>query len=135
MTQNSATSSFKSKDHYAMTQTTTHNSKESLNQTDKNTSEPIKDSNENKNGRMVVINEGTLTSGSTSAKSSVKEPGQNQKAPNHRKSKSQNRARKALRTITFILGMSFFYIQSIHVDKYIQSVVFLLNIEKKKKLK
>ncbi|CAF0842818.1 unnamed protein product [Didymodactylos carnosus] len=45
-----------------------------------------------------------ITSGSTSAKSSVKELVRNQKSANHRKSKSQNRARKALRTITFILG-------------------------------
>jgi hypothetical protein len=67
--------------------------------------EPIHDINENKNGRLPLTSEGTITSGSTSAKSSVKELVRNQKAPNHRKSKSQNRARKALRTITFILGM------------------------------
>lgn len=60
--------------------------------------------NETKNGRMPVISEGTGTSGSTSAKSSMKELVRNPKSPNRRKSKSQNRARKALRTITFILG-------------------------------
>jgi hypothetical protein len=67
--------------------------------------EQIHDSNENKNGRMPLISEGTVTSGSTSAKSSVKELVRTQKPTTHRKSKSQNRARKALRTITFILGM------------------------------
>jgi hypothetical protein len=67
--------------------------------------ESIPDINETKNGRMPLTSEGTITSGSTSAKSSVKELVRNTKAPNHRKSKSQNRARKALRTITFILGM------------------------------
>ncbi|CAF1126674.1 unnamed protein product, partial [Didymodactylos carnosus] len=45
-----------------------------------------------------------ITSGTSSTKSSVKELIQNQRPPIHRKSKSQNRARKALRTITFILG-------------------------------
>ena len=74
------------------------------------TSEQTQDStNENKNGRMPLMSEGTITSGSTSAKSSVKELVGNQQAPNHRKSKSQNRARKALRTITFILGNSFLF--------------------------
>jgi uncharacterized protein with beta-barrel porin domain len=65
--------------------------------------EQIHDSNENKNGRMPIISEGTVTSGSTSAKSSIKELVRNQKAPSHRKSKSQNRARKALRTITSLV--------------------------------
>jgi hypothetical protein len=69
--------------------------------------EQIQDNNENKNGRMPIISEGTVTSGSTSAKSSIKELVRNQKSVNHRKSKSQNRARKALRTITFILGRIF----------------------------
>ena len=67
--------------------------------------EQILENMESKNGRMPVISEGTGTSGSTSAKSSMKELVQNRKATNHRKSKSQNRARKALRTITFILGI------------------------------
>ncbi|CAF1087855.1 unnamed protein product [Rotaria sp. Silwood1] len=108
MTQNSAPSSPKTKDQSIMTHI---DLKERLNQTlnntnynNKNNHEQIQDSNENKNGRLVLISEGTITSGSTSAKSSVRELVQNQKAANHRKSKSQNRARKALRTITFILG-------------------------------
>jgi len=67
--------------------------------------EQIHDSNENKNGRTPLISEGTVTSGSTSAKSSIKELVRTQKPTTRRKSKSQNRARKALRTITFILGM------------------------------
>ncbi|CAF3912436.1 unnamed protein product [Rotaria magnacalcarata] len=101
MTHNSAPSSPKTKDQSIMTQTDV---RERLNQTNNTSHEPIQDSSENKNGRMVVISEGTVTTGSTSAKSSFKELVQNQKTPIHRKSKSQNRARKALRTITFILG-------------------------------
>jgi predicted sulfurtransferase len=67
--------------------------------------EPTK--NETKNGRISVSNEGTgsVTTGSSSAKSSIRELLQSQKSATRRKSKSQNRARKALRTITFILGM------------------------------
>lgn len=103
LTQNSATSSPKTKDQSIMAQIDV---KERLNHT--NSQEPTPDMNENKNGRMVVISEGTVTSGSTSAKSSFKELVHNQKQPSHRKSKSQNRARKALRTITFILGMLIF---------------------------
>jgi hypothetical protein len=77
-----------------------------LNYTNNNLQEQIHDSNDNKNGlAMPIISEGTITSGSTSAKSSIKELVRNPKPLNHRKSKSQNRARKALRTITFILGM------------------------------
>jgi hypothetical protein len=72
--------------------------------------EQIQDIIENKNGRMILASEGTITSGSTSAKSSVKELVRPQKTATHRKSKSQNRARKALRTITFILGMFIFTI-------------------------
>ena len=69
----------------------------------------LENNNENKNGRMPAISEGTGTSGSTSAKSSMKELVRNQKSVNRRKSKSQNRARKALRTITFILGKNELY--------------------------
>ena len=75
-----------------------------LNYTNNNLQEQIQDDNKN-TLTMPVISEGTITSGSTSVKSSVKELVRNPKVPNHRKSKSQNRARKALRTITFILGM------------------------------
>lgn len=99
--QNSIPSSPKTKDQSIMTHI---DLKERLNQTSNN-HEKIQDINENKNGRMVLTSEGTITSGSTSAKSSIKELVQNQKPTTHRKSKSQNRARKALRTITFILGM------------------------------
>jgi hypothetical protein len=56
--------------------------------------------------RQPIVSE-QMTSdvrGSMSNKSSVRELVQNQKLANRRKSKSQNRARKALRTITFILG-------------------------------
>ncbi|CAF0773094.1 unnamed protein product [Rotaria sordida] len=102
ITQNSVPSSPKTKDQSIMTHI---DLKERLNQTiNNNNHEQIQDSNENKNGRLILMSEGTITSGSTSAKSSVKELVQNQKTTNHRKSKSQNRARKALRTITFILG-------------------------------
>lgn len=63
---------------------------------------------QNENGRISVPNEGTVsgTTGSNSAKSSLRELLQNQRTTSRRKSKYQNRARKALRTITFILGMS-----------------------------
>jgi len=69
--------------------------------------EPNINANETKNGRISVSNEGTgsATTGSSSAKSSIRELLQTQKSATRRKSKSQNRARKALRTITFILGM------------------------------
>lgn len=66
--------------------------------------ETVHDITETRNGRSAIVSEGTITSGSTSAKSSVKELVGNPKPITHRKSKSQNRARKALRTITFILG-------------------------------
>ena len=63
---------------------------------------------QNENARVSVPNDGTgsATTGSNSAKSSLRELLQNQKSTSRRKSKSQNRARKALRTITFILGKS-----------------------------
>ncbi len=63
---------------------------------------------QNENGRISVPNDaaGSGTTGSNSAKSSLRELLQSQKSTSRRKSKSQNRARKALRTITFILGMS-----------------------------
>lgn len=63
--------------------------------------------NENKSTRPSLATDGTLTgtTSSNSAKSSIRELLQNQKSIHRRKSKSQNRARKALRTITFILGM------------------------------
>jgi hypothetical protein len=76
--------------------------KEQLN----NTHEKVQNSNDIKHGRISIPSEptGTGTSGFNSAKSSVREILQNQKSATRRKSKSQNRARKALRTITFILG-------------------------------
>ena len=72
--------------------------------------EQRQNNNENKNESMPAMSEGTVTSRSTSARSNFKEFAQNQKEINHRKSKSRNRARKALRTITFILGNVFNYI-------------------------
>ena len=103
MTQTSLPSSPKTKDQSVMAQI---DSKGRFNYTNI-TQEHIQDVNEIKNGRPIVFSEGTVTSGSTSAKSSVKELVSNPKPINHRKSKSQNRARKALRTITFILGRFF----------------------------
>ncbi|CAF1284122.1 unnamed protein product [Adineta steineri] len=60
----------------------------------------------NKNGQIFSVHEttGTGTVSSNSTKSSVRELLQSQKTTTRRKSKTQNRARKALRTITFILG-------------------------------
>ena len=57
--------------------------------------------------RMSSTREGKLPNitGSNSVKSSIRELFQNQKSIHRRKSKSQHRARKAVRTITFILGM------------------------------
>jgi len=63
--------------------------------------------NEIKNGRVSVQTDSTtgiIPVGTNSAKSSLRELLHSQKSNNRRKSKSQNRARKALRTITFILG-------------------------------
>ena len=57
------------------------------------------------NGLTTTAGELTSTTNVTFAKSSIKELVNNQKLNSRRKSKSQNRARKALRTITFILGM------------------------------
>lgn len=100
MTQTSLPASPKTKDQSVMAQIDSKGRLNSIN----TTQEFIHDNIEIKNGRTGIFSEGTVTSGSTSAKSSVKEIVSNQKSVNHRKSKSQNRARKALRTITFILG-------------------------------
>ncbi len=106
VTQNSVPSSPKTKDQSVMAQI---DIKGRLNYPNNNLQEQIQENNDNKNGlTMPIISEGTVTSGSLSPKSSVKELVRNQKPANHRKSKSQNRARKALRTITFILGMFYF---------------------------
>ena len=71
------------------------------------TQEQIQDVNENKNGLIIPItSDVTTTNASVTSKSSVRELVRSQKNASHRKSKSQNRARKALRTITFILGKS-----------------------------
>jgi hypothetical protein len=69
-------------------------------------SKNFSEQNETNNGRISAPSDGTgsMTTGTNSAKSSIRELLQNQKTPHRRKSKSQNRARKALRTITFILG-------------------------------
>jgi hypothetical protein len=106
VTQNSVPSSPKTKDQSVMAQI---DIKGRLNYPNNNLQEQIQENNDNKNGlTMPIISEGTVTSGSLSPKSSVKELVRNPKPANHRKSKSQNRARKALRTITFILGMFHF---------------------------
>ena len=101
VTQTSVPSSPKTKDQSVMAQIDV---KGQLNWSNNN-SEQIQEKNEIKYERTPIINEGIIPTGSISVKSSVKEFIQNQKAINRRKSKSQNRARKALRTITFILGM------------------------------
>ena len=92
VTQNSISSSPKTKDQSVMAQI---DIKESI-----QTHPSIE--TEWKNERISVPNDGT---GTNSTKSSIRELLQNQKSNSRRKSKSQNRARKALRTITFILGM------------------------------
>jgi type IV secretory pathway VirD2 relaxase len=103
VTQTSVSSSPKTKDQGVMVQI---DLKGQLNYSN-TTHEQVQNSNEIKNGRISLSSEvtGIGTSGFNSAKSSVREILQNQKATTRRKSKSQNRARKALRTITFILGM------------------------------
>ncbi|CAF0794821.1 unnamed protein product [Adineta ricciae] len=70
------------------------------------TPEPIQNEVEPKNVLTPTTNEVTAVciTSSGSTKSSVRELLQGQKSTTRRKSKSQNRARKALRTITFILG-------------------------------
>ncbi|UJR29004.1 hypothetical protein I4U23_010222 [Adineta vaga] len=97
----SAPSSPKTKDQSVMTQI---DMKSHLS----NAQEQVQDMNENKNGLITPINnEETITITTTiisTAKPHVKEFVRNPKTQSHRKSKSQNRARKALRTITFILG-------------------------------
>lgn len=107
ITQNSVPSSPKTKDQSVMAQIDSkgrmNNNNHPPNLININ-QEQVQDPNDTKNGRMPLMSEGTATSGSTSAKSSIKELVRNQKSVTHRKSKSQNRARKALRTITFILG-------------------------------
>ena len=82
------------------------------------TQDTVLDITETKNGRSAIVSEGTITSGSTSAKSSVKELVGSQKPATHRKSKSQNRARKALRTITFILGKSRAFLPGIRSERF-----------------
>ncbi|CAF0730930.1 unnamed protein product [Adineta steineri] len=102
ITQNSASSSPKTKDQSVMAQI---DLKGRLNYTTNGLQEQIHETNDNKTEQIIPITtESSLQSGTLSAKSSVKEFVRVQKPPNHRKSKSQNRARKALRTITFILG-------------------------------
>ena len=102
VTQNSIPSSPKTKDQSVMAQIDVKS------QLDFPIAAPEPIENETKNGRISVPNEGTgsVTTGTNSAKSSIRELLQSQKSTSRRKSKYQNRARKALRTITFILGMS-----------------------------
>lgn len=104
VTQNSIPSSPKMKDQSVMAQIDITESKEEI--ITKNIEVP---ENEMKNDRMSVPNDVacTATTGLNSAKSSIRELLQSQKSSSRRKSKSQNRARKALRTITFILGKLF----------------------------
>ncbi|CAF0843025.1 unnamed protein product [Rotaria sordida] len=101
-TQNSIISSPKTKDQSVMAQIDIKGQINYLT----NTHEQIENGNDIKSARPSFINEGTMTGiiSSNSVKSSIKELIQSQKSIHRRKSKSQNRARKALRTITFILG-------------------------------
>ncbi|UJR20643.1 hypothetical protein I4U23_023768 [Adineta vaga] len=105
VTQTSVPSSPKMKDQSVMTQFDVKDQSTGSNPLP----EPIQNETELKTTRISTVNEATgigtsttTTSGST--KSSVRELLQSQKTTTRRKSKSQNRARKALRTITFILG-------------------------------
>ncbi|CAF4065039.1 unnamed protein product [Rotaria sp. Silwood2] len=100
--QNSVTSLPKTKDQSVMAQIDIKGQMNYLN----STHEQIENGNDIKSGRPSLATEGTMTgmTSSNSAKSSIKELMQSQKSSHRRKSKSQNRARKALRTITFILG-------------------------------
>ena len=122
ITQNSLSSSPKTKDQSVMAQIDLN---ERVTPTAANTHEKIQEINDNLNGRPATINEGTITSGSTSAKSSVKELVRSPKSTSHRKSKSQNRARKALRTITFILGrLSFSSSHDLEVSDRLRHIFF-----------
>jgi len=100
-----SSSSPKTKDQSVMAQIDLKGQLDYLN----NIHEKNRNGNEIKNGQILATNDGTgsgsATTGSNSAKSSIRELLQTQKSNSRRKSKSQNRARKALRTITFILGM------------------------------
>lgn len=114
VTQNSISSSPKTKDQSVMAQIDIKDPVED--------SPPTKklESIENelmKNDRMSVPNDVACatTTGTNSAKSSIRELLQSQKSSSRRKSKSQNRARKALRTITFILGKFDFDLLEHHV--------------------
>ncbi|CAF0905737.1 unnamed protein product [Adineta ricciae] len=101
----SAPSSPKTKDQCVMAQIDVQIRQNNTNNNNTNTQEQIQDVNENKNGLIIPItSDVTTTNASITSKSSVRELVRSQKNASHRKSKSQNRARKALRTITFILG-------------------------------
>ncbi len=99
VTQNSISSSPKTKDQCVMVQI---DIKEELVYAN-HYHEQAQNGNETKNTQTSLGNE--ATTGTNSTKSSLKELLQSKKSSSRRKSKSQNRARKALRTITFILGM------------------------------
>lgn len=104
VTQNSMSSSPKTKDQSIMVQIDIKKS----NETSTNIPDSIIVPNDAKNGRLSSaqndVSAATMPVGTNSAKSSIRELLNSQKSSNRRKSKSQNRARKALRTITFILG-------------------------------
>jgi len=105
VTQNSMSSSPKTKDQSIMVQIDVKKSTETTTTTA--VPDTIVIPNEIKNGRVSVQTDSTtgiIPVGTNSAKSSLRELLHSQKSNNRRKSKSQNRARKALRTITFILG-------------------------------
>ncbi|CAF3405202.1 unnamed protein product [Rotaria sp. Silwood1] len=102
VTRNSIPSSPKTKDQSVMAQIDV---KGQINYLD-TTHKQVENGNDIKSGRPSLATEGTMigTTSSNSAKSSIKDLIHTQKSIHRRKSKSQNRARKALRTITFILG-------------------------------
>ena len=105
MTQTSVPSSPKTKDQCVMAQI---DFKDQTNWSDNiHASNAKRQERESLRPRISLPQEGIGPSArySVSNKSSIRDLVQNHKSTRRRKSKTQNRARKALRTITFILGM------------------------------
>jgi hypothetical protein len=103
--ENSVPSSPKTKDQSVMAQIDIKGRLNCSNSSTANPQEHGRDASDNKNElTLPITSEGKTNTVSSSTKPAVKEFVRNPKTASHRKSKSQNRARKALRTITFILG-------------------------------